>query len=299
MTVTPHDATPAETTPETPAKAAGRWSDMSRRLLTIAIGVPVVLAIVIIGTPLVEIALLAIANFVVIEIAHMIDQTSRRDAPWGIIALWITLYGAYQGRPIFFLLAAAIIIIPGIFRVLFDKSLPRNPESRAPRLRLWVTRYGALLFGVLYTGISFGLLATIRYANNGLGWLIFTLFITWSTDSFALLGGRVWGRRKLAPKISPSKTVEGALFGYLCGAGMGLIVALIAQLPFHAALPAIILLPIFVICGDLLESWLKRYYEVKDSGSFLPGHGGFFDRVDGLMAAVPIMYLLLKLGNIL
>jgi phosphatidate cytidylyltransferase len=294
MTATPHDATA-----ETPAKPTGRWSDMSRRLLTIAIGVPVVLAIVIVGSPLVEIALLLVANFVVIEIAHMIDQTSRRDAPWGIVALWLTWYGAYQARPIFFLIAAVIIIVPGTIRILFDRSITHNPESRTPRLRTWFTRYGALLFGVLYTGISFGLLSTVRYASNGLGWMIYILFITWSTDSFALLGGRWWGSRKLAPKISPNKTIEGASFGYLCGAVMGLAVALGAQLPLELALPGALLLPIFVICGDLLESWLKRYYEVKDSGSFLPGHGGFFDRVDGLMAAVPLMYIILKLGNIL
>jgi len=295
MTATPHEASPAEI----PAKSTGRWSDMSRRLLTIAIGVPLVMAIVFVGTPLVELALLVVANLVVIEIAHMIDQTSRRDAPWGIVALWLTLYGAYQNKPMMFLVAAAIIVLPGTLRVIFDKSMIHHPTSRTPRLRTWFTRYGALLFGVLYTGISFGLLATIRYANNGLGWMVYLLFLTWATDSFALLGGRFWGRRKLAPKISPSKTIEGALFGYVCGASMGLIVALAAQLPSEMALPGIFLLPILVICGDLLESWLKRYYEVKDSGSFLPGHGGFFDRVDGLMAAVPLMYVILKLGNVL
>jgi phosphatidate cytidylyltransferase len=285
MTVTPHDATSTES----PAKPTGRWSDMNRRLLTIAIGVPLVLVVVAIGTPLIEIALLAVATFVVIELAHMIDQTSRRDATWGIIAVWISFYAAYQNLPWLFLVAAALILVMGLIRILW----------RRETLQMWIRRYSALVFGVLYTGISFGLLATLPLAQNGLGWMIYILFLTWSTDSFALLGGRVFGRRKLAPKISPGKTVEGAFVGYVCGALMGLIVALIAQLPLNVALPGILILPILVICGDLLESWLKRYYEVKDSGSFLPGHGGFFDRVDGLMLAVPVLYLLLKLGQIM
>jgi phosphatidate cytidylyltransferase len=262
---------------------------MSRRLLTIAIGVPLVLAFVVIGSPLVELALLFVASFVVIELVHMIDPTSRRDATMGIVALWITFYAAYQKIAELLLLAAGLILIVGLFRVLW----------RRESLRIWLSRYSAQVFGVLYTGISFGLLATFSQAQNGREWLIFILFLTWSTDSFALLGGRVFGRRKLAPKISPGKTIEGAFVGYVCGAVMGLIVALLAQLPLNLALPGLLILPVLVICGDLLESWLKRYYEVKDSGSFLPGHGGFFDRVDGLMLAVPMLFLILHLGQIL
>jgi len=272
---------------------------MSRRLLTIAIGVPVVLAISVIGGPVVEAALLAVATFVIIELAHMIDQTSRRDAPWGIVAVWIIFFATYLRQPVLLPLAVLLILLPGAFQAWRNTGMTHYAPSRYPRLRVWLTRYGAFLLGVYYTGISFGLLATIREAQNGLGWLIYLLFLTWSTDSFALLGGRIWGRRKLAPRISPAKTIEGALFGYLCGGAMGLIVALVARLPLTLALPGMLLLPILVICGDLLESWLKRYYEVKDSGSFLPGHGGFFDRVDGLMMAVPLLYVILKVGGIL
>lgn len=121
----------------------------------------------------------------------------------------------------------------------------------------------------------------------GLYLLLWTFIVTWSTDIGAYFAGRAFGRRKLAPSISPGKTVEG-LFGGMVAAGLlGGAWALFTGLGW----PLLLLAPFFALAaqgGDLFESWMKRRAGVKDSGALLPGHGGVFDRLDGL---VPVAVL--------
>jgi phosphatidate cytidylyltransferase len=129
---------------------------------------------------------------------------------------------------------------------------------------------------------------------NGHRWLFVALAIVWAADSGAYFAGRHFGKRKLAPRISPNKTVEGLLGGVACG----LVVAL-AFAPFAGAtlrqLPAVALVAIvavlFSVVGDLFESLLKRHVGAKDSGDLIPGHGGILDRIDGVVAALPVFAL--------
>lgn len=121
--------------------------------------------------------------------------------------------------------------------------------------------------------------------------LIFILFaLVWGTDTGAYLVGSAIGGPKLAPAISPGKTISGAIGGLIIGAGCSLGVAFIfkqpALLPFLAMACGV---SIASQAGDLLESWVKRIVGVKDSGSLIPGHGGILDRVDGLVAGALIM----------
>jgi phosphatidate cytidylyltransferase len=129
---------------------------------------------------------------------------------------------------------------------------------------------------------------------DGHRWLFVALAIVWAADSGAYFAGRHFGKRKLAPRISPNKTVEGLLGGVACG----LVVAL-AFAPFAGAtlrqLPAVALVAIvavlFSVVGDLFESLLKRHVGAKDSGDLIPGHGGVLDRIDGVIAALPVFAL--------
>ena len=124
-------------------------------------------------------------------------------------------------------------------------------------------------------------------ASDGLALILWAFIVTWSTDIGAYFVGRAFGRKKLAPSISPNKTVAG-LFGGMAGATLlagGWV--LLAEL--HWAL--LVLAPVFALAaqgGDLFESWMKRRAGVKDSGNWLPGHGGLLDRLDGL---VPVAVL--------
>lgn len=139
------------------------------------------------------------------------------------------------------------------------------------------------LAGVLYIGVLLGLLGFLRAQPGGQEWCFVVLFVTWSNDTGAYLGGRAFGRRKMAPAISPSKSWEGAAFGLVAGLTAGLCFGKWVGLsPFAGALSGAFL-GVLAQIGDLFESWLKRSCSVKDSGKAIPGHGGFLDRFDSLM----------------
>jgi phosphatidate cytidylyltransferase len=280
-----HDASAELVEPDVQRKRS--WSDeMSRRIRTIAVGLPVILVIVFVGTPLVEIGMLIVGILAAAEIAHMIQPGSRMAAGLSIVAAIVAMLGIMLNQYALIVGAVVFVLIGGRL------SIQHLPMPTARHIIY-------LAMGVLYVAIPLALLPHIRNTSHGLAWTIFLLFTTWTTDTLALLGGRQWGKHKLAPTISPAKTLEGALVGYGCGVAMGLVVALAAMLPVVPALVGMALLPLLVICGDLVESWTKRSFAVKDSGSLLPGHGGFFDRVDGLILATPVLYFLMMLAGLL
>jgi phosphatidate cytidylyltransferase len=131
---------------------------------------------------------------------------------------------------------------------------------------------------------------------HGLYLLLWLFLVTWSTDIGAYFAGRRFGRRKLAPAISPGKTVEG-LYGGIAAASLIGGVWVLAMGLGHALLALAPVLAIAAQAGDLFESRLKRRAGVKDSGSWLPGHGGVLDRLDGLVP-VAVLTALAQLGGL-
>jgi phosphatidate cytidylyltransferase len=126
------------------------------------------------------------------------------------------------------------------------------------------------------------------------GNVLFVLCLIWAADSGAYFFGTIWGKHKLAPKISPGKTVEGLCGGIVTALIVAVIFAVFAKIEFSKLLPwavLIILVLLFSVLGDLFESIMKRQAGVKDSGQWIPGHGGILDRIDSLTAAVPIFTL--------
>lgn len=150
----------------------------------------------------------------------------------------------------------------------------------------------------LYVGMGFqNFVAARGLDDNGRVILFYALFVVWATDIGAYQIGRMYGRHKLAPHISPNKTIEGSLGGIVCA----VVVTLIYLLAFPAkdffSYNTVIMLIMTIFfsimgqLGDLVESAFKRHYEVKDSGNILPGHGGILDRFDSLLFVFPIMHL--------
>lgn len=129
---------------------------------------------------------------------------------------------------------------------------------------------------------------------NGHRWLLVALVIVWAADSGAYFVGRQFGKHKLSPRISPNKTVEGLFGGLAAGLAVGIPGALFAGAQV-AQLPAVALIVVLAVgasvIGDLYESLLKRHVGAKDSSNLLPGHGGILDRVDGVLAALPVFAL--------
>lgn len=134
-------------------------------------------------------------------------------------------------------------------------------------------------------------------APHGLAWTALVLFVIWIGDSAAYLGGRAFGRRRLAPRISPKKTVEGSLAGLIGSAVTALICAQLfgLNLPPLGTLALGASLGITGQLGDLIESLLKRQAGVKDSGALIPGHGGMLDRIDALLLTFPVAWVVASL----
>lgn len=124
-----------------------------------------------------------------------------------------------------------------------------------------------------------------RETSVGLGWFLFALLITWMSDTFAYLVGKSVGRTKLIPRVSPNKTVEGALGGLAAAGITAVLVVVLFGLPMNPFIAAGlgVILGALGMLGDLFESQLKRRAGVKDSGNAIPGHGGFLDRIDALI----------------
>ena len=132
--------------------------------------------------------------------------------------------------------------------------------------------------------------------RGGLDLLVWTFIVTWSTDIGAYFAGRNFGKHKLAPTISPKKTVEGLIGGVIAAALLGGAWVMARGLP----LPLLAFAPVFAVAaqgGDLFESALKRRAGVKDSSNLLPGHGGVMDRLDGL-APVAVLTALAQIAGL-
>jgi phosphatidate cytidylyltransferase len=193
-------------------------------------------------------------------------------APIALACIWF-------GGPAFVLLVAAIMLGLGIEWL----ALCRRPGAAG----IWPA-------GFLYVALAGGALLWLRGDSAaGRADVLFLLLVIWAGDIGAYLMGRLIGGARLAPRISPGKTWSGAIGGLLAAVAVGLLAAhLLSGGPAWRAGWIAALLGIVAQAGDLLESYVKRRLEVKDSGHLIPGHGGLFDRLDSVLAAAPVAALL-------
>ncbi|MEM1244597.1 MAG: phosphatidate cytidylyltransferase [Pseudomonadota bacterium] len=185
---------------------------------------------------------------------------------------------------IFFSLVAIIWLICLLYVVYYRGEA--YVSLRNPVLMFFL---GVILIVALWLGLS-----TLREMQNGRWWVMYILLIIWSADIGAYLTGKWWGKKKLAPKVSPGKTIS----GFWGGIVVSLIIAsgfspfLISGIDDFLLLLVLTLITVlFSILGDLFVSILKRHQGLKDTGAILPGHGGLLDRIDSALAAVPIFTL--------
>ncbi|MFH1466258.1 MAG: phosphatidate cytidylyltransferase [Pseudomonadota bacterium] len=155
-------------------------------------------------------------------------------------------------------------------------------------------RVGRLLLGSVYLGGLLAFLPLLRGLPQGVGWLFVLLASTWLGDTGGFFAGRAFGRHKMAPRLSPKKTWEGFAGGFIAAAGGAVLFGWLTglQVPWHVLLVVGAVVDIFGVLGDLAESLLKRAFGVKDSGTIMPGHGGMLDRIDSVVFAAPVLYLL-------
>ena len=149
-----------------------------------------------------------------------------------------------------------------------------------------------LVLGVFYVSWFLGHLILLRNLVRGEYLIFFVFLVTWSCDTGAYYIGRLWGRRPLAPQVSPNKTVEGAIGGMVGGLASAILARwwFLPDLSLQDAVGLGLLLGILAQLGDLIESMFKRSAGLKDSGSILPAHGGILDKVDSLIFTAPAFY---------
>jgi phosphatidate cytidylyltransferase len=178
-------------------------------------------------------------------------------------------------------------VVAVMFLFVWTYHLLRGPLTEAPLH----AAHG--LSGLVYGGLGLTTLAWLRLEQDtGLAWVVAALAITWGNDTCAYFAGRLLGRHKLYPAVSPNKTWEG-FFGGLVGSVVAMALLKLAVFPFLTVADVLIVGVaggIFGPIGDLVESMLKRAYGVKDSGRLIPGHGGLLDRVDALLFNAPMLF---------
>lgn len=165
----------------------------------------------------------------------------------------------------------------------------------------WTTRKTPLM-SVLGAVLILALWMAMAQLHARSPWLLLaTMLVVWIADTAAYFAGRKFGRRKLAPVISPGKSWEGVYGGLVCVAAYAVLLLVFSPLAADPrvsrllVVAAALVLAMVSVVGDLFESWLKRQAGVKDSGNALPGHGGVLDRIDALVPALPVATLLLVL----
>lgn len=258
---------------------------LKQRVITAVVALIIFIPIVFLGGTLIEIAALALAVVAMSEV--LIMKRILLVTPEAIISILGTLFlvapkswmhdlPSQINTPFVSLIFAIALMV----RVVFSKNRFNFDDA------------GVLTLTMLYTGFGFNMFVQAR--TVGLGMLMYLLLTVWSTDSGAYLVGRKIGKTKLAPQISPNKTWEGSIGGTIVAVIVGIIFSVTGLI--HYGILATILMTLFLSIagqlGDLVESSLKRYYGVKDSGRILPGHGGILDRFDSLLLVLPMAYLL-------
>ncbi len=172
------------------------------------------------------------------------------------------------------------------FMLIFILSLrDRHPARGIQTTSLFV-------LGVVYIGFLFPHFVWIHRGPEGAAWVFFILLVAMLGDTGGYVSGRIWGKRKLLPHISPGKTIAGSI-GATCGNCVAALIAWQYVLLDRSALELVtlaLIVGLFAQLGDLCESALKRACSAKDSGHFFPGHGGVLDRIDSLLFPVAFIY---------
>jgi phosphatidate cytidylyltransferase len=159
--------------------------------------------------------------------------------------------------------------------------------------RTVLERAARQVLGITYIPLMLSLVVLLRATADGVGWIFLLCAVVFAGDTAALYAGTLWGRNKLCPSISPGKTVEGALGGLLANLAVGLAGKgwFLPEIGWGTCIAFALGAGLAGQAGDLFESALKRAAGTKDSGALLPGHGGVLDRIDALLFAAPVAYL--------
>ncbi|OIN97697.1 hypothetical protein COY52_03870 [Candidatus Desantisbacteria bacterium CG_4_10_14_0_8_um_filter_48_22] len=260
---------------------------LTERLITTVIFVPILFLAVYFGGAS---FLIFVAGTAILGLTEFYDLQRKRSNPQyeiGIFISFLLCISIYRKifSPIFILI---IFLLLSIIVEMFKAAFSKKKERFSPTVNIATT-----ILGVLYVTFLMSYLFLIR--EKGVRFLYLLFFGTWCCDAAAYFIGKKWGTFKLIPKVSPKKSLQGAIAGVCASLAVFLVARLwVSDFSLEGSIILGLLTGIFTIFGDLCESFLKRDVETKDSGDFIPGHGGILDRFDSLLFTAPLMYYYLS-----
>ncbi|HSI87975.1 MAG TPA: phosphatidate cytidylyltransferase [Pyrinomonadaceae bacterium] len=272
---------------------------MKTRLLTAAVALPILIASIILPAYIPEtvwifvvIAVLALAAglFEFYSLSKTLELKADASIGYlGAAALTVAfIFNAPAAAPDLLLitLAGFVVLLLATQAFRFQKDFSKM-----------LTGTGVTLLGVMYVAFLGGFLIATRVGFESIpglsSKLLFFFFaVIFASDSGAYFAGRAFGKHKLAPAISPGKTVEGLIGGLITAAAFAALCTWLffPELPYHYSIPLAVVMAAVGVVGDLAESALKRGSRAKDAANILPGHGGLLDRMDSLLFNAPILY---------
>lgn len=256
-----------------------------KRIITVVIGAPFVIGAIV--CPLTWVfkifaaACLAVALFEFFTVTALAGfERLFAVAVGGGHLLFLLFCPSYEKWLLLEMTALVLVVL--VFYCMAPKASAEGMAAKA----------AFMVLGAFYIGTFGAFVGLLRELEYGVFWVFALLAMTWLNDTFAYFFGHKFGRKKLAPLISPGKTWEG-FFGGMLGTAVGFF-AFWLLIPNDVSLAQgfflIPLVGIFGPLGDLCESLIKRHFHVKDSGNVIPGHGGMLDRIDALLFTAPIVY---------
>jgi len=255
---------------------------LRQRVITAVIGAPFLIAAIWFGDPWFTLFIAAMALVASLEFYKVVSHSNIQPvtyfgAAWALL-LVLSPHCPYAATTP--LLVTSAIVIPLIW-LLF-----RPSKEQAFNNWAWT------IAGILYIGWMLSYWIDLRSLEDGRGWVLWAMLITFASDISAFFIGRAWGKHSLASGISPGKTWEGAIGGFLTGIIASVIFSIAFSLPLNYWQMMLLggVISIFAQLGDLVESLLKRNAGTKDSGKLLPGHGGILDRFDSTIFTGAVAY---------
>lgn len=260
---------------------------MLTRIMTSVIGIPLVIAIIVIGNPWLKYVIMAVSLIAMYEFYRVIKTSHKPMIVLGYAAVVIhylafdlVMQNYYIFMTLLTVLTLSVLVI-------------RYPKYSIVDVALTI-------FPVLYVSLLFSFIILLRDVKDGSFWVWLIAIGAWGCDTFAYFTGKTIGKHKLAPELSPKKTIEGSIGGIIGAGLLGYLYTIIYSYYFSlrmneqvAWVVLAVMLGAFISqFGDLAASAIKRHFKQKDYGYILPGHGGILDRFDSFLFVSPMIYII-------
>lgn len=271
------------------------------RVIVGVTGIPLIILLALAGNYIFLSFCVIISFLCMNEFYNLFEKPKLR---YGVLTIWI---GGISFHKMVFLSINSLIVVSFYFEdfnyvlilyflmfiyLIVDEVFKKDKHFEA---------IGTWLLSIVYISTPFGLLSqmdSVKFiSHSGVNYAIIIMVLVWVSDTFAYFGGKTFGKHKLAERISPKKTWEGSIIGFMFTliAGLAIKFFIYNELSVIHVIAISLIAGVFAQIGDLFESHLKRSVQIKDSSQLIPGHGGFLDRFDSLLFAVPAVYIYLYL----